>query len=56
MNDKRKFDPYREEPPKKRWVVQKLPIKGGNVLRSAILSECYFRTPDWVQNEGEVEA
>jgi hypothetical protein len=45
-----------EEPPKKVWVVQKLPIKGGNVLRSAILqSEC-FRIPDWVHVEGLVKS
>jgi len=37
---------------KKRWIVQKLPIKGGTVLRSAMLTEDCKNVPDWVQIEG----
>jgi hypothetical protein len=55
MNDRRKSD-LDDEHPKKNWVVQKLPIKGGNVLRSAMLTEEYWRKPDWVQIEGEIKS
>lgn len=50
-------DNLADEPPaKKRWTVKKLPIKGGHVLRSAMLSENDRHTPQWVQVEGEVES
>lgn len=43
-------------PRKREWVVQRFPIKGGNVLRSAMHIECFYKTPDWVQIEGTTEA
>jgi hypothetical protein len=43
-------------PPKRKWVVQKLPIKGGTVLRAAVLQNNHWRTPDWVQVEGDIES
>lgn len=56
MDDRNDFYLADEEPVKKRWVIQKLPIKGGSVLRSAMLSELYLKTPEWVQLDGEIIA
>lgn len=43
-------------PRKQKWVVQKLPIKGGNVLRSAMLLDGCKNVPDWVQVEGVIKS
>lgn len=55
MDDRQNSD-LENEPQKRKWIVQKLPIKGGNVLRSAMLTEEYWRKPDWVQIEGEIKS
>lgn len=44
-----------DKPVRKPWTVKKLPIKGGSVLRSAILSENDHHTPEWVQVEGQID-
>ena len=41
---------------KKPWTVKKLPIKGGNVLRAAVLSENDHHNPEWVQVEGKIDS
>lgn len=52
LDGKRALDLLQEEPTKKEWVVQKLPIKGGHVLRSAMLTELHVKQLPWVQIEG----
>jgi len=54
VHDRYSFAPAAQEPIKKEWVVQKLPIKGGTVLRSAMLIEMYVHKIEWVQTEGTV--
>lgn len=55
MDDRNDFYRDDEQPAKKRWAVQKMPIKGGSVLRSAQLIEIHHHTPQWVQEEGIIE-
>lgn len=55
MDDRQNDDLVDDEPVKKRWTVKKLPIKGGHVLRSAMLSENDHHTPQWVMVEGVTE-
>lgn len=54
MNDRRRTDNSHDEPPKREWVVQKLPIKGGNVLRSAMHIDLFYQKLPWVEIEGTV--
>jgi hypothetical protein len=44
-----------DEKAKQSWTVKKLPIKGGNVLRSAMLTRDDRHNPEWVQIEGQIE-
>ena len=47
-------DLKRREPDKKEWVIQKFPIKGGGVLRSAMQSQMFYSEIKWIQVEGKV--
>ena len=47
-------DVKRREPGKKEWVIQKFPIKGGGVLRSAMQSQMFYSEIKWIQVEGKV--
>lgn len=53
LNDQDNLDLPQEEPAKKKWVIQKLPIKGGNVLRSAMQTDLRNKQLPWVQDDGE---
>ena len=44
------------EPQKKKWVVQKMPIKGGTVLRSAMVVEIFRAEIKWIEIEDVVIA
>lgn len=54
LDGKRALDLLQEEPTKKEWVVQKLPIKGGHVLRSAMHIDLHVKQLPWVQVEGKI--
>lgn len=43
-------------PPRKQWVVQKFPVKGGTVIRSAMQIDLFFRPVTWATVEGKVES
>lgn len=56
MDDRDDIDLADDPPKKRKYRVQKLPIKGGSVLRGAVLSNEHKHTPEWVQEDGEIEA
>lgn len=56
LNEADTLDPLHEEPAKREWVVQKLPIKGGHVLRSAVHIDLHVKQLPWVQVEGTIIA
>lgn len=56
MDDKHDFDPRYDGPARREWVVHKFPIKGGTVLRAAILTELYFKPVTWSQIEGKIKS
>jgi len=41
-------------PAKKEWVVQKFPIKGGSVIRSAMQVQLFYQPVTWAIVEGKV--
>ena len=41
-------------PPKREWIVQRLPIKSGALLRSAMHVELFYREIPWSIIEGYV--
>ena len=45
-----------EDLPKVEWVVHKLPIKSGSVIRAAIRVELYVKAVPWSIIEGVVLA
>ena len=51
-NDNSRYD----GPPKKEWVVQRFPIKGGGLIRSAMVVEQFYRPITWATVEGHVDA
>lgn len=54
MDDKRPFDPLRDERPKKEWVVYKFPIKGGGLIRAAIQIDLFYKAVTWSTVEGKI--
>lgn len=56
MNAKNTFDPCYDGPARREWVVHKFPIKGGNVLRAAMLTELFFKPVTWSQIEGKIKS
>lgn len=56
MNDNGRHYTPGEELPKVEWVVHKLPIKSGSVIRAAIHRELYFQAVPWSIIEGVVLA
>lgn len=56
MNDNHRRYFSHNEPPKRTWIVQKLPIKGGNVLRSAMTEDCFRCEVKWIEIEGKIRS
>lgn len=54
LDEKRPFDPLHDEPVKQEWVVHKFPIKGGTVIRAAMLTELFFKPVTWSTVEGKI--
>lgn len=56
MDDQYENDNLYNGPPKKEWLVQKFPIKGGSVIRSAMQAELFFKVVTWATVEGTVKS
>lgn len=41
---------------KKEWLVQKFPIKGGSVIRSAMQIDLFYKAVTWATVEGKVKS
>lgn len=56
MDEKYGSEYSADGPSKREWVVQKFPIKGGSVIRSAMQIDLFYKSVQWSKIEGKIKS